>query len=96
MPENKGGGLFMRTQKSLLFITVTILLSFLCTFAFAGHGAKKVHEMEIIEGGEYVTLAGTILDSHKEPVEGTRFGVDNPRARKSHQTELVVDNPIFT
>jgi Na+/H+ antiporter NhaD/arsenite permease-like protein len=52
-----------------MLITVTILLSFLCTFAFAGgHGGKKAHEMEIIEGGQYVTIAGTILDSHKEPV----------------------------
>jgi Na+/H+ antiporter NhaD/arsenite permease-like protein len=59
----------MRTQKSLLFITVTIVLSFLCTVAFAGgHGGKKAHTMEIIEGGQYVTIAGTIIDSHKEPV----------------------------
>jgi Na+/H+ antiporter NhaD/arsenite permease-like protein len=59
----------MRTQKALLLVTVTMALSFLCTFAFAGgHGAKKAHEMVHIEGGKYVTIAGTIIDSHKEPV----------------------------
>ena len=59
----------MRTQKALLLVTVTIALSFLCTFAFAGgHGGGKTHEMVHIEGGEYVTIAGTIIDSHKEPV----------------------------
>ena len=59
----------MRTQKALLLVTVTIALSFLCTFAFAGgHGGGKTHEMVHIEGGEYVTIAGTIFDSHKEPV----------------------------
>ncbi|MBW2172055.1 MAG: ArsB/NhaD family transporter [Deltaproteobacteria bacterium] len=59
----------MRTQKALLLVTVTIALSFLCTFAFAGgHGATKGQEMVHIEGGEYVTIAGTIIDSHQEPV----------------------------
>jgi Na+/H+ antiporter NhaD/arsenite permease-like protein len=58
----------MRTQKSLLFATVTILLSFLCTFAFAGHGGKKGHEAVHVEGGDHVTISGTIIDSHKEPV----------------------------
>lgn len=59
----------MRTQKALLVGTVTIVLAFLASFAFAGgHGGKKSHEMVIIEGGEYVTIAGTIIDSHKEPV----------------------------
>jgi Na+/H+ antiporter NhaD/arsenite permease-like protein len=59
----------MRTQKALLVVTVMVMLAFAATLAFAGgHGAKKAHEMVHIEGGEYVTIAGTILDSHKEPV----------------------------
>ncbi|MBW1678088.1 MAG: anion permease, partial [Deltaproteobacteria bacterium] len=58
----------MRTQKSLLVGTVTIALVFLASLAFAGHGGKKMHEAVHIEGGEYVTIAGTIMDSHKEPV----------------------------
>jgi Na+/H+ antiporter NhaD/arsenite permease-like protein len=59
----------MRTHKTLLLILATVLLTFVASPAFAGgHGGKKVHEMVIIEGGEYVTIAGTILDSHKEPV----------------------------
>jgi Na+/H+ antiporter NhaD/arsenite permease-like protein len=60
---------YMRTRKNLLLVTVTMALSFLCTFAFAGgHGAKGGHEMVHIEGGDYVTISGTIIDSHKEPV----------------------------
>ncbi|HID30591.1 MAG TPA: citrate transporter, partial [Desulfobacterales bacterium] len=58
----------MRTQKTLLVATLSIVLCFLCTFAFAGHGGKKSHEMVHIEGGDVVTISGTILDSHKEPV----------------------------
>jgi Na+/H+ antiporter NhaD/arsenite permease-like protein len=59
----------MRTHKTLVPILATVLLTFVATLAFAGgHGGKKVHEMVHIEGGEYVTIAGTILDSHKEPV----------------------------
>ena len=58
----------MRTQKTLLVATLTVVLCFLCTFAFAGHGGGKAHEAVHIEGGEYVTIAGTIMDSHKEPV----------------------------
>lgn len=62
----------MRTQKALLVGTVTIALSFVLAFfaipAFAGHGAKGAHEMVHIEGGEYVSIAGSILDSHDEPI----------------------------
>ena len=44
----------MRTLKSFLLVVVTLAL-FVPTLAFAGgHGGKKVHEMVIIEGGEYV------------------------------------------
>jgi len=58
----------MRTKKSLLIGTITIALAFVASLAFAGHGAKAAHEAVHIEGGEYVTIAGTILDSHKEPI----------------------------
>ncbi|MCK4488092.1 MAG: hypothetical protein KAU38_15210 [Desulfobacterales bacterium] len=58
----------MRTKKSLLVGTVTIALVFLASLAFAGHGGGKAHEAVHIEGGEYVTIAGTIIDSHKEPI----------------------------
>jgi Na+/H+ antiporter NhaD/arsenite permease-like protein len=58
----------MCTRKNLLLVTVTMALSFLCTFAFAGHGAKGAHEAVHIEGGDSVTISGTIIDSHKEPV----------------------------
>jgi len=50
-------------------VIAAVLLTFVASLAFAGGGGvKKVHEMVHIEGGEYVTIAGTILDSHKEPV----------------------------
>ncbi len=69
----------MRTQKALLVGTVTIALSFVLAFvaslAFAGHGAKGAHEMVHIEGGEYVTIAGSILDSHDEPIAETMIEV---------------------
>ena len=58
----------MRTQKTLLVGTLSIVLCFLCTFAFAGHGAKSAHKVVHIEGGDHVTISGTIIDSHKEPV----------------------------
>ena len=60
--------MLMRTKKKLLFIFLTIIVSFLSTHAFAGHGGNKTHEDVHIEGGEYVTLTGTILDSHQEPI----------------------------
>ncbi len=58
----------MRTQKALLVGTVTIALVFLVSLAFAGHGGGKAHEAVHIEGGEYVSIAGSILDSHDEPI----------------------------
>ena len=58
----------MQTQKTLMVGTVTVALVFLASLAFAGHGAKKSHEAVHIEGGDYVTISGTIIDSHKEPV----------------------------
>ena len=58
----------MRVQKSLMLITATMVLTFLATLAFAGHGGKKMHEMVHIEGGDYVTIAGTMMDSHQEPI----------------------------
>jgi Na+/H+ antiporter NhaD/arsenite permease-like protein len=59
----------MRTNKTLLLVVLAVILTFVASFAFAGGGgAKKAHKEIIVEGGEHVTIAGTILDSHKEPV----------------------------
>jgi Na+/H+ antiporter NhaD/arsenite permease-like protein len=58
----------MRTQKALLAGTVMIGLSFLCTFAFAGHGGPHKPEHERFPHGDTVNIAGVIYDSHKEPV----------------------------
>ncbi|MCK4728193.1 MAG: citrate transporter, partial [Desulfobacterales bacterium] len=55
---------------------VAVLLSFFCPFAFAGHGGGSAHEMVHIEGGDYVTISGTIIDSHKEPVGEAVITVD--------------------
>ena len=35
-----------------------------------------MHEMVHIEGGDYVTISGTIIDSHKEPVGEAVIEVD--------------------
>jgi Na+/H+ antiporter NhaD/arsenite permease-like protein len=66
----------MRVHKTPLILAVTIALSFLCPFAFAGHGGGSAHKMVHIEGGDYVTISGTIIDSHKEPVGEAVITVD--------------------
>ena len=59
----------MSKQKALLLLTVFLLIPFLASTAVAGgHGGKKAHQAVHIEGGDYVTISGTIIDSHKEPV----------------------------
>ena len=59
----------MRTPKVIMPVIISLVLLFFGSLAFAsGGGGKKTHEMVIIEGGEYVTISGTIIDSHKEPV----------------------------
>ena len=59
----------MRTNKTLMLVVLAVILTFVASLAFAsGGGVKKAHEKIIIEGGEHVTIAGTIIDSHKEPV----------------------------
>ncbi len=54
------------TKPTLIFATIIILL--FSSFAFAGHGAANKHEPAHITGGDSVTISGTILDSHKEPI----------------------------
>jgi Na+/H+ antiporter NhaD/arsenite permease-like protein len=88
----------MRSQKNLLLVTVTLALSFfLFTFAFAGgHGAKKAHKMLHIEGGDYVTISGTIFDSHKEPVGEAAItihmnGHDMAHVETAHNGHFVTD-----
>jgi len=59
----------MFKQKTVFWVMLSILLPFVAVPAFGGgHGAGKKHEMVHIEGGDYVTISGTVLDSHKEPV----------------------------
>ncbi len=59
----------MRTHRSILLVTVTILLSFLCTSVFAGgHGAAHKPKKERFPHGDTVNIAGVVYDSHKEPV----------------------------
>ena len=66
----------MRAHKILLLVMLAVLLSFFCPFAFAGHGGGGAHEAVHIEGGDYVTISGTIIDSHKEPVGEAVITVD--------------------
>ena len=59
----------MSKQKTLLLLTVVMLIPLLALPAFAGGGGAKKAQVEIIvEGGDHVTISGTIIDSHKEPV----------------------------
>jgi len=58
----------MSRQKALLLLTVFMLIPLLASPAFASSGGKKAQEMVHIEGGDTVTISGTIIDSHKEPV----------------------------
>jgi Na+/H+ antiporter NhaD/arsenite permease-like protein len=65
----EGGKIYMNKRKSLGLLPVIFLISLLASPAFGGgHGGGKAHEMVHIEGGDYVTISGTIIDSHKEPV----------------------------
>ena len=57
----------MYSKKGLFLVTLFLTL-LVATFAFAGHGGGKAHKAVHIEGGEYVTISGTIIDSHKEPI----------------------------
>ena len=67
----------MHFKKTLISIAVVMLLPLLGTWAFAGGGgAKKMRKMVHVEGGDYVTISGTILDSHKEPVGESVLEVD--------------------
>ena len=86
----------MRVQKSLMLITATMVLTFLATLAFAGHGGKKMHEMVHIEGGDYVTIAGTMMDSHQEPIaemaiEVTLNGHDVAAAETGENGHFIID-----
>ncbi|MDY6988845.1 MAG: ArsB/NhaD family transporter [Thermodesulfobacteriota bacterium] len=65
----------MRTLKLLLLVVAAVALS-VPTLAFAGHGGGGAHEMVHIEGGDYVTISGTIIDSHKEPVGEAVITID--------------------
>ena len=58
----------MHRRIATILPSAVVLLFFLVTFAFAGHGAKSANQPMVIEGGEQVTISGTILDSHKEPI----------------------------
>jgi len=66
-PKERGENEFMRTIKLIAPVTLAMLLS-LVTGVFAGHGGGSSHEAPVIEGGDLVTIAGTILDSHQEPI----------------------------
>ncbi|MBW2109180.1 MAG: anion permease [Deltaproteobacteria bacterium] len=68
----------MDKQKQRFLLISTCLVFFLCLVpvAFAGHGAQTAHETVEIEGGDTVTISGTILDSHKEPVGEAVVEVD--------------------
>jgi Na+/H+ antiporter NhaD/arsenite permease-like protein len=57
----------MRTVKLIVPVTLALLLS-LVTGVFAGHGRGSGHEAPVNDGGDLVTIAGTILDSHQEPI----------------------------
>ncbi len=57
-----------RVKEQINTLTL-LLLPLLATLVFAGgHGGKKTHEMVEIPDGDYVSISGTIQDSHKEPV----------------------------
>ena len=64
----------MRTIKTCALLALVFLI-FLISPAFAGHGAKSADSQTVIEGGEHVTISGTILDSHKEPIGEARVSV---------------------
>ena len=85
----------MRTLKLLLLVVAVLALS-VPTLAFAGHGGKGAHEMVHIEGGDYVTISGTIIDSHKEPVGEAVItvhmnGHDMAHVETAHNGHFVTD-----
>jgi Na+/H+ antiporter NhaD/arsenite permease-like protein len=59
---------FMGTQKSLMVVTLTVVMAFAATLAFAGHGGGHEAKHEKYPDGDTVNIAGIIYDSHKEPV----------------------------
>ncbi|NVM21015.1 MAG: anion permease, partial [Desulfobacterales bacterium] len=58
----------MRVQKTLIVLTIMIVLAFAPTIAFAGHGGGHKPKHDELKEGDTVNIAGVIYDSHKEPV----------------------------
>jgi len=58
----------MHRRTATILPSAVVFLLFLVTFAFASGGAKNANQPMVIEGGEQITISGTIIDSHKEPI----------------------------
>jgi len=72
------------------------LLLSMVTLVFAGHGGGGGHEAGVVEGGDLVTIAGTILDSHQEPIGEAEVAVllndrEVARVETAHNGHYVAD-----
>ncbi|OGQ98900.1 MAG: citrate transporter [Deltaproteobacteria bacterium RIFOXYD12_FULL_57_12] len=95
----------MRTPKIVIPLIISLALFFIGSLAFAsGGGGKKAPEKEAVENGVHMTISGTILDSHKEPVgEATVIIRENGRevaevetAKNGHYvTDFIADEQIL-
>jgi len=86
----------MYTIRGFATIFIAVLLLGLAPQAFAGHGGGSAREAAVIEGGMYVTIAGTILDSHKEPIGEAEVMVflddrEMARVETAHNGHYVAD-----
>ncbi len=85
----------MRILKIIAPVTAALLL-FLITPALAGHGADNSRAAIAVEGGEQVTISGTILDSHHEPIGEANItirqdGQDVAHVETAHNGHYVTD-----
>ena len=95
IPKERGEIEFMRAIKLIAPVTLALLL-LLVTGVFAGHGGGSGHEAPVIEGGDLVTIAGTILDSHHEPIGEAEVAVmlndhEVARVETAHNGHYVAD-----
>jgi Na+/H+ antiporter NhaD/arsenite permease-like protein len=65
----------MRTQKTLVILTIILAVCFISTSALAGHGPKSGPPKPVIKDGDTINISGIILDTHKEPIDEAELRV---------------------
>jgi len=84
------------THVIAIVVIAIVIFSLWTPLASAGHGSAGNSRMKHIPGGDYVTISGTILDSHKEPigeaaVEISVNGHDMALEKSAHNGQYVIE-----